>query len=226
MLITYLGHSGFLVKLREVSLLFDPFITGNPLLKAITLPPVEADCIFITHAHGDHSADALKFYTNARIVLFSNYEIATHFEQAGWKKTFGMNAGGVVKQENFSVKAVSAVHSSSFPDGTYGGNPIGFVITSPEGNFYFAGDTALTLDMQLIPMWCKLDFCFLPIGGMFTMHADDASRACRLVGCSRAIGMHYNTFPPLEIDTAHASEIFRNDGHELLLPAIGETIQL
>ena len=111
-------------------------------------------------------------------------------------------------------------------DGSYGGNPMGFVVRTGAGNFYYSGDTALTLDMRLIPMWAKLDFAVLPIGGNFTMDVADAIKAADFVQCSKIIGVHYNTFPPIAIDAAKAKADFAAAGKTLLLPEIGETIEV
>lgn len=126
-----------------------------------------------------------------------------------------------------TVKSVVAIHSSEFPDGTYGGNPGGFVISNTEGTFYVAGDTALTMDMQLIPKICpSLDFAILPIGDNFTMGIDDAVEAAKMVQCTTIIGCHYDTFGYIEIDHQYARKAFADAGIRLLLPTIGETITL
>jgi L-ascorbate metabolism protein UlaG (beta-lactamase superfamily) len=123
-----------------------------------------------------------------------------------------------------SARGVNAIHSSSFPDGSYAGNPMGFVFATGEGNFYFAGDTALTMDMQLIPRWTKLNFAVLPIGGNFTMDATDAIIASDFIQCNTIVGVHYNTFDLIKIDTDKAIADFKAAGKTLLLPAVGETI--
>jgi L-ascorbate metabolism protein UlaG (beta-lactamase superfamily) len=134
----------------------------------------------------------------------------------GGKKTFGFG----------TVRCVVAQHSSGLPDGSYGGNPMGFVITTPEANFYYSGDTALTLDMQLIPRWTTLDFAVLPIGDNFTMGAEDAAMAAGMVQVEKVIGVHYDTFPYIVIDKHAAEKIFQDKQMELVLPAIGETIDV
>ncbi|MFZ1799726.1 MAG: MBL fold metallo-hydrolase, partial [Chitinophagaceae bacterium] len=121
---------------------------------------------------------------------------------------------------------VNAIHSSSFADGRYAGNPMGFVFNTKDGNFYYAGDTALTMDMQLIPRWSKLDFSILPIGGNFTMDVNDAIVACDFLQCKEVVGVHYNTFPPITIDTTKALELFQQTGMHLMLPKAGETIDI
>jgi len=136
---------------------FDPFIKGNPLASEIDVKNIEADFILLSHAHGDHMRDAFEIGQRNQSVLVSNFEIAEWFGQKGWSG-HGLNHGGKVKLDFGIVRYVNAIHSSQFPDGSYGGNPGGFVVESSEGNFYFAGDTALTMDMKLIPQFCKLKF--------------------------------------------------------------------
>ena len=138
-----------------------------------------------------------------------------------------MNHGGRWKFDFGTVKYVYAAHSSVLPDGTYGGNPGGFVVETAEGNFYFAGDTALTMDMQLIPLTsAKLDFALLPIGDNFTMGVDDAIMASDFIKCDRVIGLHYDTFGFIKINHAEAMKKFKDKNKELILLKIGQTIDL
>lgn len=226
MKLTCFGHSCFSVETAGVRLLFDPFITPNPLAKAVDVSKISADAILVSHGHADHIADAVDIAkrTGARVV--ANYEVAEWLGKQGVAGTHGMNHGGSVKLGGVRVKLVNAVHSSVLPDGTYGGNPVGFVAETGEGNFYYAGDTGLTLDMKLIAEEFKLRFAVLPIGDTFTMGAADAARAAKLCGAPVVVGVHYNTFPPIEIDTEAAKAVFAGEGLELLLPAIGETVEL
>src|SRR5690606_11092685 len=125
-----------------------------------------------------------------------------------------------------TVKYVSAIHSSSLPDGSYGGNPGGFVIWNDTSCFYHSGDTALTMDMKLIPMTCpKLDFAILPIGDYFTMGFEDAVLAAEFIQCQSIIGGHFDTFPPISIDHSSASALFNQKGFSLHLPKIGERFE-
>jgi L-ascorbate metabolism protein UlaG (beta-lactamase superfamily) len=137
-----------------------------------------------------------------------------------------MNIGGKVKFDFGSVKAVAAVHSSGMPDGTYGGSPMGFVIESSEGDFYYAGDTALTYDMKLIGDYRKIDFAFLPIGDNFTMGVDNAIIACEFIKCNKVIGMHYDTFGYIVINKEEALKKFERSGIELKLMEIGQTLTI
>src|SRR5690606_12471754 len=121
---------------------------------------------------------------------------------------------------------VSAIHSSSFPDGTYGGNPVGFVLKAEDKTVYIAGDTALTYDMKLIPMFFKLDLALLPVGGNFTMDVEEALVAADFIGCDRILGMHYDTAPFIEIDREAAREKFRKSGKELILLDITQALEM
>jgi L-ascorbate metabolism protein UlaG (beta-lactamase superfamily) len=137
-----------------------------------------------------------------------------------------MNIGGKVKLDFGHVKCVTAQHSSSLPDGSYGGNPMGFVIESTQGNFYYAGDTALTYDMKLIGEYRSIDFAFLPIGDNFTMGVDNAIIATDFINCENIIGMHYDTFGYIKIDKEDAVSKFNRAGKQLRLMQIGETLNI
>lgn len=225
MKLTCYGHSCIGVNTAGHDLLFDPFITGNPLAGAIDPTRIPATEILISHGHGDHVADAESIAKRTSAALVSNYEIASWFEAKGVKTCVGMNIGGTASVGPFRVKYVNAVHSSQLPDGSYGGNPGGFVVSGPDGNFHHAGDTALTMDMQLLRGF-NLRFACLPIGDHYTMGVADAIEAAKLMGVTNVIGIHYNTFPPIVIDTEAAKRDFAEAGINLLLPGIGETIQL
>ncbi|MBG9374985.1 metal-dependent hydrolase [Panacibacter sp. DH6] len=226
MKLTFYGHAAFSVETGGKTILFDPFITPNPAAKDIDINTIKADYIFLSHGHGDHVADAVAIAKNTGATCVAAAELAGWLQKQGIEKAHAMNHGGPISFDFGTARGVNAIHSSSLPDGTYAGNPLGFVFTTPGGNFYFAGDTALTLDMQLIPMWAKLDFAVLPIGGNFTMDAADAIKAATFVQCDKVVGVHYDTFPPIKIDTAKAQQDFAAEGKQLLLPAIGETIEL
>ena len=226
MKITYYGHSCFAVEVARKTLLFDPFITGNELAKGIDVKAIAADYLLISHGHGDHIADAVDIAQRTGAMVITNYEIMLWLNQKGVRKTHPLNHGGGHGFEFGRVKFVNAIHSSGLPDGTYGGNPGGFVVESAEGNFYYAGDTALTLDMKLIGETTRLKFAALPIGDNFTMGVEDAIRAAQFVQCQEVLGLHYNSFPPIEIDMVAAVDKFKGAGLHLHLPAPGEALDL
>src|SRR5687768_9954571 len=167
---TYYGHSCFRVEIGGKHLLFDPFITYNDLAKdIIDVDEIPADFILLSHGHADHIADCANIATRTGAKVICNWEIHEWLNKQGIANTHPMNTGGKWNFGTFTVKCVTAHHSSGLPDGSYGGNPFGFIVYTEEGNFYYSGDTALTLDMQLIPGWAGLNFAVLPIGDNFTM---------------------------------------------------------
>ena len=226
MKLTYYGHSCFQVEIKGKKILFDPFITYNELAKDVDVNSIEADYIFLSHGHADHIADCISIAQRTGCTVVANWEIHEWLNKQGVSNTHPMNTGGKWNFDFGMVKCVVAQHSSSLPDGSYGGNPIGFIFTSIEGNFYYSGDTALTVDMQLIPNWIKLSFSVLPIGDNFTMDVTDAISAAEFIQCNKIVGVHYNTFGFIKIDTAEAKIAFAASGKTLLLPAIGETIDI
>jgi len=223
MKVTYYGHSCFAAQVANKTLLFDPFITDNELARAIDVQKVPADYILISHGHVDHMADAAEIAKRTGATIVSNYEVTVWFGRQGLGKTHPLNHGGGWRFDFGRVKFVNAIHSGSLPDGTYGGNPGGFVVESEEGNFYHSGDTALTMDMKLIGESTPLRFAALCIGDNFTMGIDDAVRAAQYVRCNEVLGLHYNTFPPIQIDQRAAVEKFKAAQQRLHLLAPGES---
>ncbi|WP_300565677.1 metal-dependent hydrolase [Flavobacterium sp.] len=225
MKITFYGHSCIGIEAAGKHILVDPYITGNPKAAHIDIHSLKADYILVTHAHQDHILDveAIAKHTNA--VIVTNYEIANHFGDKGLK-FHPMNHGGSWDFDFGNVKYVNAIHSSSFPDGSYGGQAGGFVIEGEHKNIYVAGDTALTMDMKLIPMRTKLDLAILPIGNNFTMDVDDAIIASDFVDCDKVLGCHYDTFGYIVIDHDEAKKKFFDAGKDLMLLEIGESIDL
>ncbi|MGA2556449.1 MAG: metal-dependent hydrolase [Verrucomicrobiota bacterium] len=221
--VTYYGHACFAVELRGRALLFDPFISANPLASAIDLKAVPADFILVSHGHQDHLADAVPVAQRTGATVIANYEVATWLGKSGAAKVHPLNHGGACSFDFGRVKFVNAIHSSSLPDGSYGGNPGGFVVESAEGNFYYSGDTALTMDMKLIGESTPLTFAALCLGGNYTMDAPDALKAAQLLNCNQVLGVHFDTFPPIKIDHEEACKLFQAAGKKLHLLKIGET---
>ena len=179
----------------------------------------------LSHGHEDHVADAERIAKNTGAKIVSNFEIVSWYENKGIAG-HPMNIGGKWNFDWGTVKYVNAVHSSVLPDGTYGGNPGGFVIEIADKTFYYAGDTALTYDMKLLSEQYQLDFAFLPIGDNFTMGVEDALVASNFIKCDQIIGMHYDTFGYIEIDKSKAQTAFKNNNKELTLLTIGNHIIL
>jgi L-ascorbate metabolism protein UlaG (beta-lactamase superfamily) len=222
---TYYGHSCFLIETLGIKLLFDPFITPNELAAHINKDKIEADYILLSHGHGDHTADAEYIAKRTGAKIISNFEITTWYEGKGIP-VHPMNLGGKWEFDFGTVRYVNAVHSSVLPDGTYGGNPGGFVISNSEMTIYFAGDTALTYDMKLIPLWNKVDVALLPIGDNFTMGIDDAVLASDFVECNNIVALHFDTFGYIKIDHQKAKSAFESKGKKIRLPKIGESFAL
>ncbi len=228
MQLTYFGHASFLATIGGVRVLFDPFISPNPLAKDINVDAIEADYILVSHGHGDHIADveSIAKRTGAKILAIA--EIAGYFGAKGLD-VIGTNLGGKVILPFGTVHCVAAAHSSSFPDGSYAGVAMGFVIKTNEGQsrtLYFAGDTALTYDLKLIKDRHKVDVALLPIGDNYTMGITDALVAADWVGTTEIIGMHYDTFPVIAIDHAAALAEAKAAGKNLRLLRIGESVEL
>ena len=223
--IKYLGHSAFEIVFNGATLIFDPFIKPNEAAAGIDVQNLKADYVLLSHGHGDHVYDAETIARNNNATIISNYEIVTWYEQKGLKG-HGMNLGGKWKFDFGTVKYVQAVHSSMLPDGSFGGPSGGFVIWDDNRCFYFAGDTALTMDMKLIPMTCpQPEFAILPVGDNFTMGYEDALIAASYVQCDKIIGCHFDTFGFIKINHDDAIKAFENDGKELILPEIGQIIE-
>src|SRR5690606_35944866 len=225
MKLTHYGHSCIGVELGDVRLWFVPSISDNPLAQGIDLEKIPATHVLLTHGHGDLIADAEAIFNRTGALLVSNLEISEWFAAKGIKHVNGMNIGGQADLGGFSVKCNVAHHSSTLPDGASGGMPMGFVIRSAQGNFHHAGDTALTLDMQMLKRH-QLAFACLPIGDNFTMGVEDVVEAAQYMGVASVVGMHYDTFPPIAIDQAAATAAFSKAGIHLLLPTIGTTLKI
>ena len=225
MKITFYGHACIGIEVNDTHILVDPFISGNPKASHIDINTLKADFILLTHAHQDHILDVEAIAKRTEAVIVSNHEIATHYGNKGFN-FHPMNHGGSWGFEFGTVKYVIAHHTSSFPDGSYGGHPGGFVIEGERKNIYIAGDTALTMDMKLIPMRTKLDLAILPIGSNFTMDVEDAIIASDFIQCDKILGYHFDTFGYIEINHDEAKRKFFDKGKDLMLLEIGAFVEL
>lgn len=225
MKITFYGHASLGITIAEINIIVDPFISANQKASHIDINSLEADYILLTHAHQDHILDVEAIAKRTNAIIVSNAEIATYYAKKGFQ-SHPMNHGGSWNFEFGNLKYVNAIHSSSFPDGTYGGNPGGFVLEGERKNLYIAGDTSLTMDMKLIPMRTKLDLAILPIGNNFTMDIEDAIIASDFVECNKILGYHYDTFGYIEINKEQAIKKFFDKGKDLMLLNIGDSIEL
>ncbi len=222
---TYFGHSSVLLETSTSKILFDPFITPNPAASHIAVEELKPDYILISHAHEDHVADmaAIQQQSGAQVLAIVETAAWVGRQGVGADRIVEFNFGGTVQTDFGSVKMVYALHTNFTPDGQYGGLAAGFVLNADGKTVYFAGDTALTMEMKLLEN-LGVDLAFLPIGGHYTMDVADAVIAAQWVNCRDVVGIHYNTFPPIQIDTEGAKRQFADVGVTLHLPAIGETI--
>jgi L-ascorbate metabolism protein UlaG (beta-lactamase superfamily) len=200
--VRWLGHSCLLFESDSRSVLIDPFLTGNPKAVA-SADEVPADLILVSHGHGDHVGDTVAIAKRTGAAVVANYEISEWLKrpEQGLTDVHGLQHGGGHLFEGIAhVKLTQAFHGSVLPDGTYGGNPCGFILTFPDGTkVYDAADTGLFGDMRLIGEE-GIDLAALPIGDYYTMGPDDAVRAVKLIQPKAVLAIHYNTFPPIAQD--------------------------
>ena len=225
--IRWLGHSSFSIKTGNHDIIVDPFLDESPT-SPVKAEEVPADFVLITHGHFDHVADAAPIAIRTGAVVVANFEIGQWLQAQGVAedKIVGMNTGGQVALAFGTLKMTVAHHSSSLPDGSYGGNPVGLLLNINGKRIYLAGDTSLTLDMKLIGIE-PLDLAVLPIGDLFTMGPDDAVEAIKLLNPARVIPCHYNTWPPIKQDAAAwADRVRSHTGAEPILLQPGGTFSL
>ncbi len=196
--ITWLGHGSFALDIDGSKVLIDPFLTGNPAAST-TADKLSANFILVSHGHGDHVGDVEAIARRTKAKIISNFEIANWFAAKGLD-THGQHLGGGFHHDFGYVKLTIAHHGSGLPDGSYGGNPSGFLITSKDGKkAYFACDTGLFYEMKFYGEE-GLDLACIPLGDNYTMGPDDALKAVKLLEAKTVIPVHYNTFPLIEQD--------------------------
>lgn len=225
MKITFYGHASLGIQIKDTFILVDPFISGNNKASNIDIDTLKADYILVTHAHQDHILDVEAIAKRTGAIIVSNYEIIEYYQKKDLEG-HPMNHGGSWDFDFGKLKYVNAIHTSSFPDGSYGGQPGGFIIEGEHKTIYIAGDTALTMDMKLIPLQTKLDLAILPIGDNFTMGIEDAILASDFVECDKVLGYHFDTFGYIEIDHETAKRKFFDKDKDLMLLEIGESVEL
>ncbi|MBT3390378.1 MAG: metal-dependent hydrolase [Chloroflexi bacterium] len=195
------GHGTMGLETNGHKIVIDPFFTGNPAAST-TAEAVEADFIIVSHGHGDHIADAVAIGQRTGALTIANFEIINWLGSQGLEKLHPQHIGGGFKHPFGYLKLTHALHGSGLPDGSYGGNPAGLLLTTHEGQkVYLACDTGLFASMKLIGEE-GIDLAVLPIGDNFTMGPDDALRAVKLLNPKHVIPAHYNTWPLIEQDAA------------------------
>lgn len=223
--LTFLGHGAFQVTTSGKIILIDPFLTGNPQA-SISADRVAADVIIVSHGHGDHVGDTIAIAERTNALVISNHEIITWLKRKGVRNTHDMHIGGSHRFDFGEIKLTIAHHGSMLPDGSYGGNPVGILLKTVDGNIYHAADTGLFYDMKLIGEE-GLKVAILPIGDNYTMGPQDAVRATQLLAPEMVVPGHYNTFPVIEQDVqAWAERIRRETSATPVVLAPGESLTI
>ena len=215
-----MGHAAFLITEESYTLLFDPFLTGNPLA-AKKADEVKVTHIFVSHAHSDHLGDAIQIAKNSDATVYAVFEVAQIFEKEGIKVQAG-NLGGRLPADFGSVKIFQAFHSS----GSGRGSASGFVVELIGKKIYFAGDTALFGDMSLLESE-EIDLALLPIGDIYTMGIEDAAKAVEMIKPKKVIPMHYNTFPAIQRDPMEFKKLVEaRTQTEVIILKPGESVEI
>ncbi|MEC5395116.1 metal-dependent hydrolase [Bergeyella sp. RCAD1439] len=225
--VQYLGQNCFLFTYRGVRILTDPFYNFQKEKTGFDIEAQKIDYLLITHAHGDHTADVREVLVHhPEVKIIAQPEICGYFEHPN---AIDLNFGGTAKVvEDLKITMLPASHTSSFPDGTYGGEAAGYMLRFEDKNIYFAGDTGVMSDMALFPeLYGEISAAVLPVGGHYTMCARRASfAASELLKTSRVIGCHFDTFPPIAIDHEKAQLAFEERGIDFILPELGQVMVL
>ena len=226
MKIKFLGQNCFLFTYKGKNILTDPFYNYQIEQSQFDITAQKIDYVLITHAHGDHIADVkevLQHHPDASVI--GQPEICGYF---GHPNSIDINFGGSAKIEDLKISMVPASHTSSFPDGTYGGEPCGYIFRFSSKNIYFAGDTGVMADMEMFPkLFGNIDLAILPVGSHYTMCARKASfAAAELLKTKRVIGCHFDTFPPIKINHEDAHQLFSDRNIEFTLPQLGEDFEI
>ncbi|TWT41611.1 metal-dependent hydrolase [Botrimarina hoheduenensis] len=225
--ITWLGHNAWAIDTGSGRLLIDPFLDDSPT-SPVTADAVEADFVLLSHGHGDHLGDTVAIAQRTGATVVTAYEISLWLtgQGIGAKKVIGMNPGGGVDLPWGRLQMTPAHHSSSLPDGTYGGVAMGLLLTINDKRLYFACDTSVFGDMRLIGAG-GLDLAVLPIGDLFTMGPADSIEAIKLLEPAKVMPCHYGTFPPIEQDAGAWADLVRHETRsEPVVLAPGESLAL
>ncbi len=223
--ITWYSHACLLIETDGTRLLVDPFITGNPMAP-ISADQAAADFILVSHGHGDHVGDTVAIAKRTGATVVSNFEIHNWLTAQGVENCHPQHIGGGFDYAWGRVKLTIAHHGSALPDGTYGGNPCGFLFYIQGKKIYHACDTGLFYDMKLIGEE-GIDLAVLPIGDNFTMGPDDSLRAVKLIQPKQVLPIHYNTFDIIKQDpVVWKSRVEKETGARVALLKPGESLTL
>jgi len=220
--LSYLGHSAFTVEGDKGRIVIDPFLTGNPLAR--TKPDdIDVDFVLLTHGHGDHMGDGIDIARANNATIIAPNELAIFCSNRG-AECHPMHIGGAHEFSFGRVKLTIAHHGSMAPDGTYTGNPCGFLITMDGKTLYHPGDTGLFYDMKLIGEMTPIDVAMLPIGDNFTMGIEDAVKATEFLNPGIVIPMHYKTFEIIDVDPQEFINRVNAGGFKAQIVEIGDSL--
>jgi L-ascorbate metabolism protein UlaG (beta-lactamase superfamily) len=225
--ITWHGHATFVLDIDGTPVVVDPFLSPNNPVSTVTADDVQTEFILQTHGHGDHISDTVALARRTGALVIGNFEICNWINAQGHDNTHAMNTGGGYDFDFGRVVMTPALHSSGLPDGSYGGDPGGFVLTSAGRKIYLAGDTALFSDMALIGRASDIDLAVIPIGDNFTMGPDDALIALDYLKPRVVIPCHYNTWPLIAQDgQAWAERVRQQTNAEPVILEVGGSYHL
>lgn len=224
--LTWLAHGSWLIEAAQARIVLDPFLTDNPKATATVADLGKITHVLVSHAHFDHIADVEPVIKANGATLVAGFEVGQWFQkQHGIDSVVMMNPGGKTSLPGVDVMMTPAVHSSGFPDGSYGGWPGGFLLGSGGKRVYFACDTAFFSDMRHYAH--RVDAAVLPIGDLFTMGVEESIRAIEVIEPQRVLPAHYGTWPPIEQDVAGwADRVQQQTSAKPTVLAVGESIEI
>lgn len=224
--LTWLSHGCWLIEAGESRIVLDPFLTDNPAAKITPQELGPVSHVLLSHAHFDHINDAAEIANRDNATLVAAFEVGQWFQQHhGVQNVIAMNTGGRTELPCGELLATPALHSSSFPDGSYGGNPLGFVLRTGGVRLYFACDTAFFSDMRHYAH--GVDVAVLPVGDLYTMGIDESVAATQIIEPKRVLPAHYGTWPPIAQDMDVWSQKIRNlTTAQPVVLAVGETLEI
>jgi L-ascorbate metabolism protein UlaG (beta-lactamase superfamily) len=224
--LTWLSHGSWLIEVDGTRIVLDPFLSDNPAAKTTAKELGAVSHVLVSHAHFDHINDVAEIVGDCDATLVAGFEVAQWFQKNhGVKNAVAMNTGGRTELPFGDLLATPAVHSSSFPDGSYGGNPLGYVLRTKTQRIYFACDTAFFSDMRHYAH--GVDVAVLPVGDLYTMGIEESIAAIKVIGPKRVLPAHYGTWPPIAQDMNLWAQRVRDEtSAEPIVLAVGERWEL